>query len=155
MKLFKKDTKPFLNVLHKLTDNRFSFNIVKRHRDNDFKYDVEMSFCGDYVASSEIIEFHQECAFDCLIDLIQYADKQNRSDYFSKLGVSFEIYHNKLNGKNYFSFRKNDSDKWVNINQGLASYILEQNDIEIDGLCDNVVSCCEYDTYYKVCLKGA
>ena len=27
-KLFKKDTKQFLSTLHKLTDKRFSFNIV-------------------------------------------------------------------------------------------------------------------------------
>ena len=27
-KLFKKDTKQFLNALHKLTDKRFGFNIV-------------------------------------------------------------------------------------------------------------------------------
>lgn len=28
-KLFKKDTKQFLNALHKLTDKRFSFNIIQ------------------------------------------------------------------------------------------------------------------------------
>ena len=32
-KLFKKDTKQFINALHKLTDERFSFNIV--HSCND------------------------------------------------------------------------------------------------------------------------
>lgn len=152
MKLLKKDTKPFLKVLHKLTDGRFIFNIVKRHRNNEFVYDVEMYFCGDYVASSEIREFNQVHAFECLIDLIQYATKAKHSEYFSKLGVSFELYHSKLSGKNYFMFRKTDSDKWVKINHELANYIIEQNDIECEGLHDNVISFCEYDTYYKIRL---
>ena len=60
-----------------------------------------------------------------------------------------------MNGKNYFSFKKHDSDKWVKISPKLASYILEQNDISIDGLCENVVSYCQYDCYYDVNLKGA
>ena len=92
-------------------------------------------------------------AFDCLIDLIAYADKQNNADYLNKIGVSFEIYHNKLNGKNYYSYRKNDSDKWVKISQHLASYILDCNDIEINGLHESFVSYCEYDTYFKVLLR--
>ena len=31
---------------------------------------------------------------------------------------------------------------------------LEQNDITIDGLCDGVVSYCQYDCYYNINLKG-
>ena len=51
-------------------------------------------------------------------------------------------------------FKKHDSDKWVKISDQLASYILAQNDISINGLCDNVVSFCRYDCYYDVNLKG-
>ena len=106
MKLLKKDTKPFLNVLHKLTDDRFKFNLV--HSVNDH-LSVEMYFCNAYTCSSSIQNFTIESAFDCLIDLIVYADKQDNQSYFNKVGISFEIYSNKLNGKNYYSYRKNDS----------------------------------------------
>ena len=153
-KLVKKDSVPFLNVLHKLTDKRFSFNIVHTFDLGVQGYNLEMSFMGDFVASCSIPEFHITTAVYCLIDLINYADKQNHSDYFDKFGVSFEIYHNKLDGKNYFSFRKNDSDKWVKISDKVAAYILGQNDIVINGLCDSVVSYCQYDCYYNINLKG-
>ena len=149
MNILKKDTKPFLNVLYKLTDSRFKFNLV--HSADD-RLNVEMYFCDIYTCSSSIQDFTIESAFDCLIDLIVYAEKQDNADYLNVFGVSFELYHNKLNGKNYYSFRKNDSDKWVKISQHLASYILDCNDIEISGLCDNVVSYREYDTYFKVLL---
>ena len=56
--------------------------------------------------------------------------------------------------KNYYSFRKNEGDKWVKISDKVASYILEQNDIAINGLCNNVVSYCHYDCYYNINLKG-
>ena len=154
-KLLKKDSVPFLKVLHKLTDKRFSFNIVHTFDLGVQGYNLEMSFMGDFVASCSIPEFHITTAVDCLIDLINYADKQNHSDYFDKFGVSFEIYHCKnLNGKNYYSFRKNEGKKWVKISDKVASYILEQNDIVINGLCDSVVSYCQYDCYYNVNLKG-
>ena len=42
MKLLKKDTKPFLNVLHKLTDNRFSFNVVS-YCQHDCYYNVNLN----------------------------------------------------------------------------------------------------------------
>ncbi len=150
MKLLKKDTKPFFNVLHKLTDNRFKFNIV---RNADNRLNVEMYFCDVYTCSSLIENFTIESAFDCLIDLIVYAEKQNNQSYFNKVGVSFEIYHNKLNGKNYYSYRKNDSNNWVKINKFLASHILGCNDIEISGLHESVVLYCQYDTYYKILLR--
>lgn len=150
MKLLKKDTKPFLNVLHKLTDQRFKFNIVCSA---DNRLSVEMYFCNVYTCSSTIEDLSIHSAFDCLIDLIVYAEKQDNKSYFNKLGVSFEIYHNKLNGKNYYLFRKNDSSNWVKINQHLASYTLDCNDIEIDVLYDNVVSYGQYDAYYKILLR--
>ena len=150
MKLLKKDTKPFLDVLYKLTDNRFKFNLVYSVDD---RLNVEMYFCDAYICSSSIQDFTIESAFDCLIDLIAYTDKQDNKSYFNKFGVSFEIYHNKLNGKNYYSFRKNDSDKWVKISQHLASYILDCNDIEINGLHESFVSYSQYDTYYKILLR--
>ena len=150
MKLLKKDTKPFLNVLYKLTDNRFKFNLV---HSADNRLSVEMYFCDVYTCSSSILDFTIESAVDCLIDLIVYADKQDNQSYFNKVGVSFEIYYNKLNGKNYYSFRKNDSDKWVKISQHLASYILDCDDIEISGLYDNVASYGRYDAYFKVLLR--
>ena len=151
MKLLKKDTKPFFNVLHKLTDGRFTFNLV-HSADNHLS--IEMYFCDVYTCSSPIKDFTIESAFDCLIDLIVYADKQDNQSYFNKFGVSFEIYHNKLNDKNYYSFRKNEGKKWVKISDKLVSYILEQNDIVINGLCDSVVSYCQYDCYYNINLKG-
>ena len=151
MKLLKKDTKPFLDALHKLTDNRFKFNLI---HSADNRLSVEMYFCDVYTCSSSILDFTIESAVDCLIDLIVYADKQDNQSYFNKVGVSFEIYHNKLNGKNYYSFRKNDSDKWVKISQHLASYILDCSDIEIYGLYDNVISYGQYDVYYKLLLRG-
>ena len=154
-KLLKKDSVPFLNVVHKLADKRFSFNIVHSFNSGVQGFNLEMSFMGDFVASCSIPEFHITTAVDCLIDLINYADKQNHSDYFDKFGVSFEIYHCKnLNGKNYFSFRKNEGKKWVKISDKVASYILVQNDIVINGLCDSVVSYCQYDCYYNINLKG-
>ena len=156
MKLLKKDTKPFLNVLHKLTDSRFSFNIVHSFNSGVQGFNLEMSFMGDFVASCSIPDFDITTAADCLIDLVNYADKQNHSDYFDKFGIAFEIYYCKnLNGKTYYSFRKNDGCKWVKISDKLAGYILEQNDIAINGLCDNVVSYCQYDCYYSVNLNGA
>ena len=152
MKLLKKDTKPFLDALHKLTDNRFKFNLI---HSADNRLSVEMYFCDVYTCSSSSIQdFTIESAVDCLIDLIVHADKQNNQSYFNKIGVSFEIYHNKLNGKNYYSFRKNGSNKWVKISQHLASYILDCDDIEISGLYDNVVSYGRYDAYYKILLRG-
>ena len=150
MKLLKKDTKPFFNVLHKLTDERFKFNLV---RNADDQLSVEMYFCNVYTCSSTIQDFTIESAFECLIDLIVYADKQDNQSYFNKLGVSFEIYHNKLNDKNYYSFRKNDSSCWVKISKCLASYILDCNDIEINGLHESFVSYREYDTYFKILLR--
>ena len=153
--LLKKDSVPFLNVLHKLADKRFSFSIVHSFDSGVQGYSLEMSFMGDFVASCSIPEFHITTAVDCLIDLINYADKQNHSDYFDKFGVSFEIYHCKnLNGKNYYSFRKNEGYKWVKISDKVASYILAQNDIVINGLYDSVVSYCQYDCYYNINLKG-
>ena len=150
MKLLKKDTKPFLNVLHKLTDNRFKFNLI---HSADSSLNVAMYFCDEYTCSVLIQDLSIYSAFECLIDLIVYAGKQNNADYLNAFGVSFEIYHNRLNGKNYYSFRKNDSDKWVKISQHLASYILDCNDIEIAGQRDNVVSYCQYDVYYKILLR--
>ena len=154
-KLFKKDAKQFINVLNKLTDKRFSFNIVNSYNDGVISYSLEMYFCNDFVAYCSIPDFDNTTAVDCLIDLVNYADKQNHNDYFDKFGIGFKIYHCKnLNGKNYYSFRKHDQDKWVKISDKLAAYILEQNDILIDGLCDNVVSYCQYDCCYDVNLKG-
>ena len=154
-KLFKKDSGPFLNVVHKLADKRFSFNIVHSFDLGVQGFNLEMSFMGDFVASCSIPDFHITTAVDCLIDLLNYADMQNHSNYFDKFGVPFEIYHCKnLNGKNYYSFRKNEGDKWVKISDKVASYILEQNDIAINGLCDSVVSYCQYDCYYNINLKG-
>ena len=154
-KLFKKDTKHFLNALHKLTDKRFSFNIVHSFKNGVMGYSLETSFCGNYIASCSIPDFDITTAVDCLIDLVNCAELKHDQAYFDKFGISFKIYHCKnLNGKNYFSFKKNDCDNWVKISDKLASYILEQNDISIDGLCDNVVSYCQYDCYYDVNLKG-
>lgn len=73
MKLLKKDTKPFLNVLYKLTDNRFKFVIVNNPT---FGLSVEMYFCDTFTCSSSVSELSIESALDCLIDLIVYADKQ-------------------------------------------------------------------------------
>ena len=149
MKLLKKDTKPFLNVLYKLTDTRFDFNLI---HSADGRLSVEMYFCDTYICSSSIQDLSIYSAFDCLIDLIVYTDKQNNQSYFNKLGVSFEIYRNRLNGKNYYSYRKNDSSNWVKISKDLASYILDCDDIEINGLHESFVSYCEHDTYFKVLL---
>ena len=155
MKLLKKDSGPFLNVLHKLADKRFSFIIVHSFDSGVQGLNLEMYFMGDFVSSCSIPEFHIATAVDCLIDLLNYADMQNHSNYFDNFGISFEIYHCKnLNGKNYYSFRKNISDKWVKISDKVASYILGQNDISIVGLCDNVISHCQYDCYYNVNLKS-
>lgn len=155
-KLFKKDTKQFINALHKLTDKRFSFNIVHSFNDGVIGYNLETSFCGNFIASCSIPDFDITTAVDCLIDLVNYAELEHEQSYFDMFGISFKIYHCKnLNEKNYFSFKKHASDKWVKIADKLASYILEQNDILIDGLYDNVVSYHLYDCYYDVNLKGA
>ena len=153
-KLFKKDTKQFLNALHKLTDNRFSFNIVHSFENGVIGYSLETSFCGNYIATCSIPDFDITTAVDCLIDLVNYAELKNNQAYFDNYGISFKIYHCKnLNGKNYYSFRKNEGKKWVKISDKVASYILEQNDIVINGLCDNVASYYQYDCYYNINLK--
>ena len=154
-KLFKKDTKQFLNALHKLTDKRFSFNIVHSFENGVMGYSLETLFCGKHIASCSIPDFDITTAVDYLIDLVNYTELKHNQAYFDKFGISFKIYHCKnLNEKNYFSFKKHDSDKWVKISDKLASYILEQNDISIRGLCDSVVSSWQYDCYYDVNLKG-
>ena len=154
-KLLKKESVPFLKVLHKLTDKRFSFNIVQSYDNGVMGYSLETSFCGNFIASCSIPDFDITMAVDYLIDLVNYAELKHDQDYFDDFGIGFKIYHCKnLNGKNYFSFKKHDSDNWVKISDKLASYILEQNDISIDGGCDNVISYCQYDCYYDVNLKG-
>lgn len=154
-KLLKKDIKPFLNVLYKLTDERFKFSIIPSFKNGEMGYNLEMYFCNDFVASCSIPDFDITTAVDCLIDILNYSEKQNHADYFDKFGISFKLYYCKnLNGKTYYSFKKRDNDKWVKISDKLAAYILEQNDISIDGLCDNVVSYCQYDCYYNVNLRG-
>lgn len=154
-KLLKKNVKQFLNVLYKLTDERFKFSIVSSFNNGEIGYNLETYFCNDFIASCSIHDFDITTAVDCLIDLFNYSELKNNQSYFDKIGISFKIYHCKnLNGKNYYSFKKHDSDKWVKISDKLASYILEQNDISVDGLCDNVVSYCQYDCYYDVNLKG-
>ena len=154
-KLLKKDTKPFFNVLYKLTDGRFKFSIVSSFKNGEIGYNLEMYFYDKYIASCSIPDFDTTTAVDCLIDLLNYSDMQNNQAYFDNYGISFKIYHCKnLNGKNYFSFKKHASDKWVKISDKLATYILEQNDIAIDGLCDSVISYCQYDCYYNINLKG-
>ena len=154
-KLLKKDAKPFLNVLYKLTDERLKFSIVSSFNNGEIGYSLETYFCNTFIASCSIPDFDITTAVDCLIDLLNYSELQNHAKYFDKIGISFELYHCKnLNGKNYYSFRKCTGDKWTKISDKLALYILDQNDIEIDGLCDNVVSYCQYDCYYDVNLKG-
>ena len=154
-KLFKKDTKQFINALHKLTDKRFSFNIVHSFENGVLGYNLETSFCGNFIASCSIQNFDITTAVDCLIDLVNYAELKRYQAYFDKFGITFKIYHCKnLNGKNYFSFKKHDSDNWVKISTKLASYILEQNDITIDGLYDSVISYWRHGCYYDVNLKG-
>lgn len=154
-KLFKKDTKRFLNVLYKLSDKRFSFNIVHSYENGVNGYSLEMYFYDKYITSCSIPDFDITTAVYCLIDLLNYSELKNNQAYFDNYGISFKIYHCKnLNGKNYYSFKKHDQNKWVKISDQLASYILDQNDITIDGLCDNVVSYSQYDCYYDVNLKG-
>ena len=154
-KLFKKDIKQFINVLNKLTDKRFNFNIVHSYKNGDNGYRLEMYFYDKYIASCSIPDFDITSAVDCLIDLLNYSELKNNQAYFDNYGISFKIYHCKnLNGKTYYTFKKHASDKWVKISDKLAAYILEQNDISIDGLCDSVVSYCQYDCYYDVNLKG-
>ncbi len=154
-KLFKKDTTQFINALHKLTDKRFSFNIVHSFENDVIGYSLEASFCGNFIASCSIPDFDITTAVDCLIDLVNYAELKHDQAYFNNSGISFKIYHCKnLNGKNYFSFKKHDSDNWVKISPKLASYILEQNDISINGLYDNFGSYYQYDCYYNINLKG-
>lgn len=154
MKLSKTQVKPFLKTLQKLTDNRFTFGIVQNFKDTN-KYDLSLHFCDSFVASTAIIDndFSPENAFDCLVALIQDEHKYSSMPYFDCFGVSFEIYHNCLNGKNYYSFRKNDSDKWVKISKHLAAYILENNEIKIDGKIDNCNNGWQYDAYYYCYLK--
>ena len=48
-KLFKKDTKQFINALHKLTDKRFSFNIVHSFNNGEIGHSLEMYFCDKYI----------------------------------------------------------------------------------------------------------
>ena len=154
-KLFKKDSKQFINALHKLTDKRFSFNIVHSFENGENVFNLEMYFMNDFIATCSIPDFDIATAVDCLIDLVNYSELKNSQAYFDNFGISFKIYHCKnLNGKNYYSFRKSDGDKWVKISDKLAAYILEQSDISINGLYDNVVSYCQYGCYYDVNLKG-
>ena len=151
MQIKKSEIKQYLSIFNKLTDIRFNFNICSSYSEQlGMHYKVEMYFMNEYVCSSTFdhTDMCPSSAFECLVDLIVYAEKQTNQDYFNRFGVSFEIYHNRLNGKDYFKFRKNECDKWVNINYDLAKSIIESEYAE--GLCDNVVSYREYDCYYKV-----
>ena len=151
MQIKKSEIKQYLSIFNKLTDNRFNFNICSSYNQLlDMHYEVNMHFMNQYVCSSyfDHTDMCPSNAFECLADLIAYAEKQTNQDYFNSFGVSFEIYHNRLNGKDYFKFRKNCEDKWVNINYDLAKTIIESEYTK--GLCDNVVSYHEYDCYYQV-----
>lgn len=148
----KAQLKVFVGTLYKLTDGRFKFSV---YLNPDLKsYRVEMYFCMDFIASSNFTEFDNNSAFDCLIDLVNYAVHKKHDAYFKKFGIGFEIYMNQLNGSPRYSFRKNESSRWVNISQDLAKYILSQKDITVNGLCNNVVSYCLYDCYYTVKIKA-
>ena len=117
-KLFKKDTKPFLNTLHKLTDKRFSFNVARSFENGVMGYSLNIYFCGNYITSCSIQDFDIKTAVDCLIDLVNYAELKHDQAYFDQFGISFKIYRCKnLNGKNYYSFKKHDGDKWVKISE--------------------------------------
>ena len=149
----KSDLKTFVKTLQKLTDDRFKFNLYKTPSDS---IGIMMFFCDKHVSTSYTLkdELTALNALDVLIDLIKYAELKSDHTYFEKVGVSFEIYSNQLNGKSYYLFRKNEASKWVNISQPLAKYILSQNDIDVDGLYDNYVSYCQYDCYYQITIKS-
>lgn len=154
--LSKVAVKKALHVLNKIADNRFKFNFYIAPCCE--KINIEMYFCNNLVSvcASDIDDLNNDpelFAFDSLVWLVKYAELRHDVTYFEKIGINFELYLNKLNGKNYFSFRKNESAKWVKISQYLAKCIIESNDIEINGLCDNVVSYREYDCYYTVNIK--
>ena len=151
MSIKKSEIKQYLSIFNKLTDKRFNFNICSSYNQLlGTHYKVEMYFMNEYVCSSTF-DHTDMCpgnAFECLVDLFCYAEKQTNEDYFNRFGVSFEIYHKKLNGRDYFKFRKNWDAKWVNINYDLAKTIIESEYTKC--LRDNVFSYHEYDCYYKV-----
>ena len=154
-KLLRKDSKPFFKVLEKLTDSRYNFNINHDFKNVENAYKLDMYFNHEFVASCSIPDFDITTAIDCLIDLINCEEKQSYVDYFNSLGVSFKLYHCKnINGKNFYSFRKYDSDKWTKISNKLAEYILKQKDISIEVEYDNVLNTLQYDGYYDINLKG-
>lgn len=154
-RLLRKDSKPFFKVLDKLTDSRYNFNINHDFKNGENAYKLDMFFDHEFIASCSIPDFDVTTAFDCLVDLVQSTEKQSHSTYFDVIGVSFKLYHCKnLNGKNFYSFRKYDSDKWIKISNKLAEYILEQKNISIEGSYDNVLNTLQYDCYYDVNLKG-
>ena len=108
-KLFKKDTKQLINALHKLTDKRFSFDIVHSYNDGIMGYSLETSYCGNFIASCPIQDFDITTVVDCLIDLVNSAELKHDQDYFDKFGISFKIHHCKnLNGISYYTFKKHD-----------------------------------------------
>ena len=154
MSIKKSEIKQYLAIFNKLTDSRFNFNICSSYNQLlDTHYEVNMHFMDEYTCSSSF-DHNEMChsnAFECLVDLIVYAEKRTNEAYFNRFGVAFEIYHNKLNGNDYFKFRKNECDKWVNISYNLAEAIIGSEYAE--GLCDNVVSYREYDCYYQVNIK--
>ena len=53
-KLLKKDAKHFLNVLYKLTDERFKFSIVHSFNNGEIGYSLETYFCNDFITSCSI-----------------------------------------------------------------------------------------------------
>lgn len=152
-KVLKADLKKFYRTLNKLTDGRFNFSLNRTFENGVFYLELNTHFCSKLIHVCRVNEVTEMDALECLIDLCNYATLKHDQDYFDKFGVSFEIYLNKLNGKPYYLYRKTESDKWVKISQVLAENILESKDISINGLCDNVVSYCLYDCYYKINLK--
>ena len=86
-KLFKKDTKQFINALHKLTDKRFSFNIVRSFENGVMGYSLETSFCGNFIASCSIPDFDITTAVDCLIHLVNYTELKQDQKYIEKVGL--------------------------------------------------------------------
>ena len=88
-KLFKKDTKRFLSTLYKLTDKRFSFNIVHSFENGENVFNLEMYFMNDFIASCSIPDFDITTAVDYLIDLVNYSELKNNQAYFDNYGISF------------------------------------------------------------------
>lgn len=136
--------KALMHVLNKLTDRRYLFSI---YLNPDLtSYRCEMYFCDELMSIVEDID--DMTAFEVLIQLA--------ANTFKVCNIEFYIYHNSLQSKTFYSFRRYSHEKWRRISNDLAHEILTTRSdcVRLYGEVDNYVSTVKYDSYHHISLSA-